>query len=241
MEKDWMGITTTTDENYFSDTTYQTKRDVLNLCFNPNLYFYGTKKKESKAFEMGKIFEDTCLLTPEEFAEKVLIKKKGQTKEENKWYVTELEFSVLEGMHRSFYDNGFSETYKDWQYQPVICDGFHKGKLDFLSNDNSLIIDLKTIDTIDNIQRQTEKYHYYFQKYFYCKIMENLGYKTDFQFFFVEKTFPHRMQIVSLSKNYDNYCRDIYSRAVENITDIQLLQNLVTTQTLEPTKWFGRD
>lgn len=237
------GFSKIPDKEYFSDREHFTRRDIINLAFNPLLYTFGEKKTETDALRLGTVFDAICNLPVEVFREKVRAKEKRgeKSEDENLFILTPKDFETIEAMYFSWLNNGFVEYLKDWDSQVVICDGKRKGKVDFISPDRKTIIDIKTIDSIDSIQKHTEDYFYYFQEFWYKKIMENIGYKVEtFNFYFIEKAHPHRIQIVELD-GYEDICENILERAIDNFNDKHTLTNLVTTKRIKPSKWLRRD
>lgn len=234
------GITFIEDDVYFSDKSQLTRRDILNLCFKPYLYFLGEKKSDTKSMEMGRAFDLACTLNREQFNERIKMKEKRGEKSDDVVLLTEKEYETISGMYESFNNAGFVNMFSNWDSQAVISDGFRKGKLDFLSKDRKYIVDIKTIDSIESIHKHLEDYHYYFQEWWYKSIMESLGYEIErFSFYFIEKTYPYRIELVELDE-YDEYSEYIYEKAMYNLNKKADLINLVSAKRYEPSKWLRR-
>lgn len=230
------------DEEYFADKQYISRRDIIDLAYNPNIYFYGGDVKSGKQFEIGSIFDYISNKTPGEVSQIIKIKEKRGEKSdvEGVFLLTESDYETIMGMYEVWNNHGIVNLLQQMDSQIVICDGENKGKPDYISKDKKTIIDVKTIDSIDNVRKNIENYKYYFQKWWYIYIMQNLGFSVgSFQFYFIEKAKPHRIKIVDLSPLYDAKSEAIYERAVINQSDIDLQMNLVTYQEISPSEWMG--
>jgi len=79
-----------------------------------------------------------------------------------------------------------------------------KARPDHLAGDR--IVDLKTIDSIDNCERAISRYRYWFSHAWYrMTAKQERGYDHSMIFVFMEKASPHRWRIYDLAQNYIDY------------------------------------
>ncbi len=77
-----------------------------------------------------------------------------------------------------------------------------QGKTDWISEDNGLVIDLKTTSNIHDIKRTFYDYGYDRQAAVYQRIVEAVtGIKPEMRFIFVEKQFPFPVMCVRVSQD----------------------------------------
>lgn len=87
---------------------------------------------------------------------------------------------------------------------------------------DTLILDVKTIDDIDQVERAITKYKYWFSCAWYRLVLSEMtGLRHPYKLVFCEKKMPHRWRIVPLSAGYMMYGNDVVLRTMDKIAKAQ--------------------
>ncbi len=91
-------------------------------------------------------------------------------------------------------------------------------RMDHWDEKGAIIYDLKTIDAIENVEREIYKRSYHVQQQWYRRVMaQETGATSDFVLIFAEKSFPFRWRIVELDADYVQIADDAIDAALHGI------------------------
>jgi hypothetical protein len=167
---------------------------------------------ESHALKEGKAF-DLLITEPEEFNKKFTVLE-GVKTTTKPGHITEYQYNSMLGMKRELFNHIYEEnitvedlfkcgTFQEelyWNDEQYWLDC--RAKLDWLSNDKKLIIDIKTCASVEGLYWDIIKYGYDIQAAMYIRAIKQLyNIDAEFVFIFISKTHPFNIKKVKLSKD----------------------------------------
>jgi hypothetical protein len=195
---------------------------------------------ESKALKDGKAF-DLLITDPNNFNKEFTVLEGIKTTTKPNC-ITEYEYNSMLGMKQELFNHIYEDTitiedlFKCGEFQKELywTDEYNwlncRAKLDWISTDKKLIIDIKTCSSIDKLYWDVINYGYDIQAAMYTRAIKQLqNIEADFVFIFVNKSPPFNVKKVKLSKEmleeaaqkleygFDLYCK--YKLTNEWITD----------------------
>jgi hypothetical protein len=185
---------------------------------------------DSDAMKFGRAY-DTYILEPEKFTNEWFIVEESARPEPEKtmaskanqaWkttieaeypgkFISEKEHKVLKSMQWQLMHHPTAKLFITPDGKPQNIERFdlsgHKftGKYDIFYEQKQLIVDLKTIVTVNPkyVLNHILKYRYYLQEYIYrAGAFKNYGFNPNFLFIFQEKAAPHDVLVLSLSNDW---------------------------------------
>jgi len=212
---------------------------LWDFCKSPFKWINAEEREQTDNMLFGSLVHALCF-SPKQVADEYVVAPYDdwRTKEAREWKQTqadagkaavkEADLQRAEDMKESIMESEYIFGLGACDYEVAafgqIGETIIKGMIDILPRSGNKLVDLKTTNSLgteNDLKRLIKSFGYHWQAALYLDLVNGLTgqSRTEFEFLFVETSFPYETAVVGLSENFIQQGREGYMNAVAKWQD----------------------